>query len=156
MPLTLSLFQGCQRESVFLWCTTFVLLCALCSTWTWGAVQVTGTERLWSLLCWRHSKTIWTQIWVTCSGGHCLSCEVGLHDLQGSLPALPILWFHDSLLANTALLPLGPGSQPTYTRWAKVRSCSSGPSAITATRTIFHKTCRFFPCGWKISIWPML
>lgn len=51
----------------------------------------TGSETLWSLLHGRHSKPTWTQPWVTCTRGCCLSREVGLSDLQWSLPTLSIL-----------------------------------------------------------------
>lgn len=41
--------------------------------------------KVWSLI-WRNSKAAWTQSWVPCSWGTCLSREVGLDSLQWLLP----------------------------------------------------------------------
>lgn len=71
--------------------------------WWWLSAG-TGPEMQWSLLHGSHSKPTWTQSWVTQTRGLCLSREVGLSDLQCSLPTLSIL--------DSVIHPTRPSSLP--------------------------------------------
>lgn len=59
--------------------STWLLAClGVCRLAQWGA----------NLLSWRYSGEDWTQSWVMCSTGPCLSREVGVENLLWSLPTL--------------------------------------------------------------------
>lgn len=68
------------------------------STWTWEITLLWGRpsvgigcpETLQSLFPWRYSEAIWTQSWAMLPAWE---GEVGLDDLQWSLPTSTTLWF---------------------------------------------------------------
>lgn len=45
-------------------------------------------------------QKLWTHSWVMCCGGPCWSREVGLDNLQWSVPTLPNLWFSSSNIGH--------------------------------------------------------
>ena len=63
------------------------------SLWGWRSPGPGCPGRLWSLLLWRYSRTVWTGCCAACSGWPCLGRGVGLNGPQRSLPTPTILWF---------------------------------------------------------------
>ena len=67
------------ESSIWTWGRTSLL-------WGWWSTAIGCPEGLWSLLLWRYSKPTRTRSCATCSRWPCFGRELGLHELQRSLP----------------------------------------------------------------------